>query len=383
MGKSTGGVAVRKVFTTLQFAISVGLIICGIVIDRQLYFFRHADIGVNRENVVMIPVHNTFGTNYPAFKHDIQALSGVEIAATSHYAMFSGYDMNSFTGKTKDENIMVSSLLADDQYIKTLGLKWKYAPAPDQKLAGMGQLVINEAAIEKLHLPANPIGSYVQSGDQKMKVIGVLKNFNFSSLQSEISAMVLYIAPGNMPFFSRDGCNLFARIKPHTNLPTLLGKMQAIYKKYDKDTPFNYTFMDDAFNAQYKAEDRLASIFGVFTYITIILATLGLFGLAAFTIEQRTKEIGIRKVLGASLASINTLLSRDFLALVILSIVIASPIAWWAMHSWLQGFAYRITISWWMFAVAGFAAILTALITVSYHAIKAGIANPVESLRSE
>ena len=383
MGKSTGGVAVRKVFTTLQFAISVGLIICGIVIDRQLYFFRHADIGVNRENVVMIPVHNTFGTNYPAFKQDIQTLSGVEFAATSHYAMFSGYDMNSFTGKTKDENIMVSSLLADDQYIKTLGLKWKYAPAPDQKLAGMDRLVINEAAIEKLHLPAYPIGSYVQSGNQKFKVIGVLKNFNFSSLQSEISAMVLYIADDNMPFFSRDGCNLFARIKPHTNLPTLLGKMQAIYKKYDKDTPFDYTFMDDAFNAQYKAEDRLASIFGVFTYITIILATLGLFGLAAFTIEQRTKEIGIRKVLGASLASINTLLSRDFLALVILSIVIASPIAWWAMHSWLQGFAYRITISWWMFAVAGLAAILTALITVSYHAIKAGIANPVDSLRSE
>ncbi|SHM08258.1 ABC transporter permease [Mucilaginibacter sp. OK098] len=383
MGKSTGGVVVRKVFTTLQFAISVGLIICGIVIDRQLYFFRHADTGVNRENVVMIPVHNTFGNNYQAFKQDIKSLSGIEGAATSHYAMFGGHDMNSFNGKTKDDNIMVSSLLADDQYIKTLGLKWKYAPAADQKLAGMDRLVINEAAIEKLHLPANPIGSYVQSGNQKFKVIGVLKNFNFSSLQSEISGLVLYIAPDNMPFFSRDGCSLLARIKPHTNLPTLLGKMQAIYKKYDKDTPFDYTFMDDAFNAQYKAEDRLASIFGVFTYITIILATLGLFGLAAFTIEQRTKEIGIRKVLGASLASINTLLSRDFLALVILSIVIASPIAWWAMHKWLEGFAYRITISWWMFAAAGFVAVLTAIVTVSYHAIKAGIANPVDSLRSE
>jgi len=383
MGKSTGGVIVRKVFTTLQFAISVGLIICGIVIDRQLYFFRHANTGINRENVVMIPVHNTFGNNYQAFKQDIKSLSGIESAATSHYAMFGGYDMNSFNGKTKDDNIMVSSLLADDQYIKTLGLKWKYAPAADQKLAGMEQLVINEAAIEKLHLPANPIGSYVQSGDHKFKVIGVLKNFNFSSLQSEISGLVLYIAPDNMPFFSRDGCSLLARIKPHTNLPTLLGKMQAIYKKYDKDTPFDYTFMDDAFNAQYKAEDRLASIFGVFTYITVILATLGLFGLAAFTIEQRTKEIGIRKVLGASLASINTLLSRDFLALVVLSIVIASPIAWWAMHKWLQGFAYRITISWWMFAAAGFIAVLTAIVTVSYHAIKAGIANPVDSLRSE
>jgi len=382
MGKSTGGVVVRKVFTTLQFAISVGLIICGVVIDRQLYFFRHVDTGVARENVVMIPVPNTFD-NYTAFKQDIKALSGIENAATSHHAMFGGYDMNSFNGKTKNENIMVSSFLADDQYIKTLGLKWKYEPLASEKLSGVDRLVINEAAIEKLHLPENPIGSYVQSGDNKMKVIGVLKNFNFTSLQSEVSAMVLYMVPDNMPFYSRDGRNLFARIKPHTNLPTLLSKMQALYKKYDKDTPFEYTFMDDAFNAQYKAEDRLASIFSVFTYITIILATLGLFGLAAFTIEQRTKEIGIRKVLGASLVSINTLLSRDFLVLVVLSITIASPIAWWAMHKWLEGFAYRITISWWMFAVAGLAAIVTAVVTVSYHAIKAGTANPVDSLRSE
>ncbi|HVW95078.1 MAG TPA: ABC transporter permease [Mucilaginibacter sp.] len=383
MNKNTGGVTVRKVFTTLQFTISVGLIICGIVIDRQLYFFRHVDTGVNRENVVMIPVHNTFGTNYLAFRQDIKSLGGVESAATSHYQMFKGYDMNSFNGKTKDDNIMLASLLGDDRYIKTLGLKWKYAPAPGQKLASSDQIVINEAAIERLHLPANPVGSYVQSGDRKFKIAGVLKNFNFSSLQSEISPMCLYIAPDTKLFSPRDGCTLFARIKPHTNIPTLLREMEAVYKKYDIDTPFDYTFMDDAFNAQYKAEDRLASIFSVFTYITIMLATLGLFGLAAFTIEQRTKEIGIRKVLGASLASINALLSRDFLTLVILSIVIASPIAWWAMHSWLESFAYRINISWWMFAAAGAIAIITASVTVSYHAVKAGIANPVNSLRNE
>jgi putative ABC transport system permease protein len=371
------------VFTTLQFSISVGLIICGIVIDRQLYYFRHVDTGVNRENVVMVPVHNTFGSNYLSFKQDIKSLSGIESAATSHYEMFKGMDMNSFNGKTKDDNIMLYSLMGDEQYIKTLGLKWKYAPNNGEKLAGIDRMVINEAAIEKLHLPANPVGSYVQSGDHRMKISGVLKNFNYSSLQSDIAGMVLYIAPDNMLFSPRDGCTLLARIKPHTNIPTLLSKMEAIYKKYDKDTPFEYTFVDDAFNQQYKAEDRLASIFSVFTYITIMLATLGLFGLAAFTIEQRTKEIGIRKVLGASLASINTLLSRDFLALVALSIVIASPIAWWAMHKWLQGFAYRISVQWWMFAVAGLAAIVTAVVTVSYHAIKAGIANPVDSLRSE
>ena len=166
-------------------------------------------------------------------------------------------------------------------------------------------------------------------------------------------------------------------------MPTALENIQSVYKKYDAQTPFSYTFMDDAFNAQYKAEDRLASIFSIFTLITVMLATLGLFGLAAFTIEQRTKEIGIRKVLGASLSSINQLLSTDFLKLVVLAIAIASPIAWWAMHKWLQGFAYRITIQWWVFAAAGLSAIIISVITVSYHAIRAAVANPVNSLRSE
>jgi putative ABC transport system permease protein len=178
------------------------------------------------------------------------------------------------------------------------------------------------------------------------------------------------------------GC-LFAKIKPRTNLPTLVNSIQTIYKKYDQDTPFNYTFMDDAFNQQYKAEDRLAAIFSIFTVITILLAGMGLFGLAAFTIEQRTKEIGVRKILGASLSSISTLLSKDFLKLVLLAILIASPVAWWAMHNWLQSFAYRINIQWWMFASAALLAIIIAIIAVSYHALKAAIANPVKSLRSE
>jgi putative ABC transport system permease protein len=202
-------------------------------------------------------------------------------------------------------------------------------------------------------------------------------------MEFAISPLALSIAKDNDPYFAKWGCNLFAKVGSHTNIPTLLSDMQNIYKKYDTDTPFNYTFMDDAFNQQYKAEDRLTSIFSIFTYLTIILAAMGLFGLAAFTIEQRAKEIGIRKVLGASLGSINALLSKDFLQLVLLSIVIASPVAWWMMNSWLQGFAYRITISWWMFGIAGMLAIVTAILTVSYHAIRAAIVNPVESLRSE
>lgn len=383
MSKSSGGSTVRKVFTTLQFTISVVLIICGIVIDRQLYFFRHTDTGVNRENIIMIPAGNSFGNNYKAFKKDVQDLAGVENTATSRYGMFSGYDSYSINGKVKGQETMLDALSVDMAFVNTLDLKWKYSPLTEEQTGKIGQVIINEKAIEKLHLSLNPVGTYLESGDKKIEVIGVLKNFNFSSLSTEIAPLGLFIEPDSSRSWGKLGCNLVVRIKPHTNLPTLLSKIQGIYKKYDQDSPFNYTFMDDAFNAQYKAEDRLASIFGVFTYITIILATLGLFGLAAFTIEQRTKEIGVRKVLGASLASINTLLSVDFLKLVILAVIIASPIAWWAMHNWLQGFAYRINISWWMFAAAGSVAIITAIITISYHAVKAGIANPVESLRSE
>lgn len=382
MGKQSGGVTVRKVFTTLQFAISVGLIICGIVIDRQLYYMRHAETGINRENVLMIPAGSAFGGHYAAFSREIKNLAGVNEVATSHYNMFQGYDMY-MVGKNPKEQSMLPAMTIDQNFINVLGLKWKYPPLANTTLTGGHKVVINEEAITKLHLEPNPVGTFIKSGDDNLQIMGVVKDFNYSSMEEPIKSLGLFIAPDTAQLWGKYNCSLFARIKPKTNLPTLLDAIKSIYKKYDKDTPFSYTFMDDAFNAQYEAEDRLASMFSIFTVITIVLATMGLFGLAAFTIEQRTKEIGIRKVLGASISSINGLLSKDFLKLVLLSILVASPIAWWFMHKWLQGFAYRINIQWWMFAGAGLLAVIVAIITVSYHAVRAAIANPVDSLRSE
>lgn len=382
MSRQTGGTLVRKVFTTLQFTISVGLIVCGIIIDRQLYFFRHADTGIDKENVVMIPVANTM-KDYPAFSQDIKNLAGVSGAATSRYGMFSFYDMYEVDGKTKADAVMLPSLAVGKDFFSVLGLKWKYAPVDLNQLDAGRKVVINETAIETLHLPADPVGSFIKMSPQDVQVAGVIKNFNFQSMANAIKPLGLFMAPDTSRFWTRVGCDLFVRIKPHTNLPDMLASMQNVYKKYDTGTPFDYTFMDDAFNAQYKAEDKLASIFSIFTIITIILASMGLFGLAAFTIEQRTKEISIRKVLGASIASINALLSRDFLKLVLLSIFIGSPIAYYIMHNWLQGFAYRIPIQWWMFAGAGLLAVVAALATVSYHALKAAVTNPVNSLKSE
>jgi ABC-type antimicrobial peptide transport system permease subunit/AraC-like DNA-binding protein len=384
MSKQSGGVIIRKVFTTLQFSISVGLIICGIVIDRQLYFFRHTETGVDRDNVVMIPVSGNF-KSYPAFKHEIMSLPGVTNAATSRYGMFSNYDMIGISGNTRDETVMLPFLTVDKNFFSILGLKWKHPPLQGSELETDQKVILNELAVEKLHLPVNPVGSLIKPGPKNIEIAGVIKNFNFGSLEDQIQPLGLFVTPDTAKSWAQGsgGRYLFAKIKPYTNLPTLLGSMQSIFKKYDADTPFDYTFMDDAFNARYKAEDKLAAIFSVFTVITIVLAAMGLFGLAAFTTEQRTKEIGIRKVLGASISSINGLLSKDFLKLVLLSIVLSSPIAWWAMHNWLQGFAYRIPIQWWMFGSAGLLAVIIAAVTVSYHAIKAAMANPVQSLRSE
>jgi len=398
MSKQSGGVTVRKVFTTLQFAISVGLIICGIVIDRQLYYMRHADTGINKENVLMIPVGVAFDGHYAAFSREMKNLAGVSEIATSHYGMFQSYDMYSVSGKNPKEQMMLPSLTVDQNFVNVLGLKWKYPPAPNTTLEGHNKVVINEEAIAQLHLDPNPVGTYIKAGGDNLQnpigmymkpgnddvqIVGVLKDFNFSSMEQSIKPLGLFTAPDTAKFWGKYSCNLFARIKPKINLPTLLEAMKGIYKKYNSDTPFTYTFLDDAFNAQYQAEDRLASIFSIFTVITIILATMGLFGLAAFTIEQRAKEIGVRKVLGASIGSINGLLSKDFLKLVLLSIVVASPIAWYMVHNWLQGFAYRINIQWWMFAGAGLLAIVVAVVIVSYHAIRAALVNPVKSLRSE
>ncbi|MGZ3874162.1 MAG: ABC transporter permease [Mucilaginibacter sp.] len=382
MGKQTGGVIIRRIFTTLQFSISVGLIICGIVIDRQLYFFRHTETGVDRDNVVMVPVGSTF-KNYPAFNHEIRTLAGVSSVATSRYGMFSFYDTYGIQGKTKDEAVMLPSLAVSKDFFRLLGLKWKYPPLSDENLGTGNKVVLNELAVEKLHLSSNPVNSYVK-GPVDAQVAGVVKNFNFGSLEDPIEPLGIWVLSDTAKSWnSKQGCYLFAKIKPRTNLPALLGALQSIYNKYDADTPFDYTFMDDAFNERYKAEDRLASTFSIFTVITVVLAAMGLFGLAAFTIEQRTKEIGIRKVFGASISSINGLLSKDFLKLVLIAIAISSPIAWWAMHNWLQGFAYRIPIRWWMFGSAGLLATLVAIVTISYHAIRAAIANPVDSLRSE
>ena len=382
LSKQSGAISVRKFFTVFQFSISVVLIICGIVIDRQMYFFKHADTGVERNNVIMIPFAKSIGQHYPAFRNEVQTIASVKQVSTAHYAMYKGYDIFSVKPKNSNQNVTLPILSVDQNFIPLLGLQWKVPPTDSLYYLKQKIVILNEAAAAKLNLGNNPLQEKV---DSQYAVAGVLKNFNYSSLQGKIEALAIFVGKDNdtSSAWGRVGGCLFAKTGPHANTATVIERIKTVYNKYDNTKPFEYFFMDDAYNAMYKAEDRLSKIFSVFTAFTILIASLGLFGLTAFMAVQRTKEIGIRKVLGATVAGIAVLLSKDFIKLVLVAVVIASPVAWWAMSKWLEDFAYRVNIGWWMFAAAALLAVVIALATISFQAIKAALANPVKSLRTE
>lgn len=386
LSKKTGGISVRKFFTVFQFAISILLIICGIVIDRQMYFFRHADTGVNRNNVVMMPFSRALGKHYSAFKKEAASLSSVHQTAACHYPMYKGYDIFFTKAKNSTTDVSVAYMKIDENFISLLGLQWKIKPADSFYYRAKNAVVLNEAAVEKLNLGDNPLNGKLPLGNNTVyNTAGVLKDFNYQSLQGKIGALCLEFSKDNdtLSGWSESGGCFFAKLTPGTNVAQAIQQLKALYEKYDSAQPFEYYFMDEAYDAMFKAEDRLAKIFSVFTAFTLLIACLGLFGLSTFMALQRTKEVGIRKVLGASVSQITTLLSKDFLQLVLIAVVIASPLAWWAMNKWLESFAYRITFSWWIIVMAAVMAILIALFTISFQAIKAAVANPVKSLRSE
>ena len=347
-----------------------------------MYFFRHTDTGVEKDNIVMIPFDPSIGDHYASFKQEAASLAGIEETATANYPMYKGYDEFISKSKSTNTDVALPIIAVDKNFIPLLGLRWKRAPDDSFFYQKQNQLIINETAIEKLNLNNNPVHKKIFVSGRQTEIAGVLKDFNYESLQNKIGALCMFISSDTASAWDMGGC-MFAKMKPHVNVPTLIGQIKTIYEKYDKGKPFEYFFMDDAYNAIYTAEDKLSKIFVMFTTFTIFIACLGLFGLATFMAQQRTKEIGIRKVLGASVAQITTMLSKDFIALVLAAIVIASPVAWWAMHRWLQKFVYRINISGWISFMAGLTAVLIAIATISFQSIKAAMSNPVKSLRTE
>lgn len=379
--KPGGSISTRKFFTFFQFAVAVIFIICGIVIQKQLHFFRHKDTGVNRENIVMIPFGPNAAKHFDAFKQEIEAIPGTQKQSVALHPLFMGYDMTGITPPGSNSMMLMPTLSVDQHFVSMLGLKWKVPPTDSFFYRKKKAVLLNETAIRKMGLAQNPVG---QKTDD-YEIAGVLKDFNWTSLQNQIDGLMINVQEdidSTALWAGRGGC-VFIKTGAGTNLPDFINRVETIHKKYDAENVFEYFFMDETFNNLYKAEQRLARILTSFTVLAIVIACMGLLGLITFMITQRTKEIGIRKTLGASVQSIIRLLSVDFFILVLAAATIASPVAWFFMNRWLQDFAYRIDINWWVFVLAGGAALFIALVTISFQAMKAALANPVKSLRTE
>jgi putative ABC transport system permease protein len=375
----------RNTLVVFQFGISIFLIVGTVIIYNQLTYIRTKKLGFDREHVLVVQNCWSLGNGAKAFKEDLLKLPGVEGATMSGFLPTSDNRNDNAFFQTPDldpkKGISMQTWSVDEQYIPVLGME--VAAGRNFSIqfpSDSTGVVINEAAarLMGIHEPAEQ--KLYELDDVKTKkvkvwhIVGIVKNFNFNSLREMVSPMGL--------FLREDKGSLSLRISSH-NIPQLVGQIENKWHAMAPGQPFSYSFMDDDFNGIYRTEQRMGKISLSFSLLAICIACLGLFGLAAYAAEQRTKEIGIRKVLGATVTNIITLLSGNFLKLVLVAALVTFPFAWWAMHVWLQDFAYRVDISWTVFALAALLASGIALITVSFQAVKAALSNPVKSLRSE
>ncbi|PXX31772.1 ABC transporter permease [Arenibacter sp. ARW7G5Y1] len=384
-GNSIGGGKIRNSLVVFQFAISVLLIISTLVVFQQLKYIQSKDLGFVKDRVLLIDDVYTAGNRVQSFKEEVMQLGQVASTTLTGYMPTPSFrNDNSFfkEGSTEQENaLQMQNWVVDHDYLKTLDMQLIAGRNFDKRFpTDSTATILNESAVAKLGVtPDEVLGTQI-SGNLGLEsqvfytVIGVVKNFHYASLREDIGALGLFLgnSTGSMAIRLKAG-----------DFSNVIANIENIWNKVAPGQLFSYRFMEDSFNTTYQAEQKLGHIFVVFTVLSILIACLGLFGLAAFNAEKRTKEIGIRKVLGASVGQISTKLTLDFLKLVGIAILISIPIGWYAMGKWLEDFSYRIDISWWIFALAAFMAVLISVLTVSYQSIKAAMVNPVKSLRTE
>lgn len=391
----TRGLSLRKVLVVTQFAISIALIVGTIVVMEQIRFIQNAKLGLDKEHVIMV---NDVGfldrSQRAALKNDLAQIPGIKSLGSAN-GILGG--LNFATGmrlKGTTNGQVINFFGVDENFLDVMKIELKEGrkfsrqfladtsgngiPGTTERLAG--GVILNETAVKQLGIPAPAVGRLLVARENKdttwyREVVGVVKDFHFTSMRNEIKPFAFTLNINRLGYFvvRLDGKNMNATID----------KIQAAWNKRVTTRPFQHFFLDETYAKQYVAEKNFRTIFFYITAIAIFISCLGLFGLSSFITEQRTKEIGIRKVLGASVSGIVTMLSKDFVKLVVIAAIIAFPVAWYAMNAWLQDFVYRIQISWWVFAIAAFAALFIALATISYQAIRSALANPVKSLRTE
>ncbi|MEO6549285.1 MAG: ABC transporter permease [Ferruginibacter sp.] len=370
----------RKVLVVLQFTVSVSLVISTMIVYRQIQFARNRPIGYSRESLVNIPTMNeSIHTHFDAVKEELLQTGAITFMAEAESPTTAIWNSTSgFSWPEKDPALSVDLGVVGTSYNygKTIG--WKIKEGRDFSKdfgADSSALVLNEAAVHLMNLK-NPVGAKVVWWDQPFTVIGVIQDMVMESPYSEPRPVIYTLTkdPGNVAIL---------KINPSISLATALAKIEPVFKKFNTKQPFEYNFVDDEYAKKFGNEERVATLAGFFATLAIAISCLGLFGLTSFVAEQRKKEIGVRKVLGASVLNVWHLLSKDFVVLVILSFLIAVPLSYYFMHNWLQHYSYRTEMSWWIFAAAGIGLLLITILVVSLQAVKAAIANPVKSLRTE
>ncbi|MVM33910.1 FtsX-like permease family protein [Spirosoma sp. HMF4905] len=393
--KEKGILTIRKGLVVVQFTISIVLVAGALIISKQMRFIQSARLGLNKEQVLIIRDAGQMpNATRSALQQAIRQLSGVGKVATSDGIVGGQNWTNGMRAKGSDKEQLVNFLSVGYDFLDVMGMQIKEgrnfsAAFPADTLTNgagktldqtIGSTILNERAVKELGVAKPLIGQKIvwgRDGDTTyyLNLVGVVKDFHFTSLRSEIKPFAFVNSPRRQLYFT---------VKLATDkVSTTLAQLENQWQTFVPDRPIQYSFLDETFAKLYMAERRFQAVFTILVGLGIFIACMGLFALSAFTAEQRTKEIGIRKVLGASVGSIVTLLAQDFLKLVLIAVLLASPLAWWTMSRWLQDFAYKITIEWWVFALAGLLAVGIALLTVSFQSIKAALVNPVKSLKAE
>ena len=369
----------RKGLVVFQFSLSIILIVSMMIIYRQMNYIQSKNIGYNRDNLLYIPIEGDLSNKYNLFKEEALKMSGIlDVSKMRNSPTVIGHHTGSISWEGKDPNLRVG--FADGvvgyDFVKTMKLQLKEGRDFSKEISSDSiGFLLNETAVDKIGFK-NPVGQTMIWGNHAGKVIGVLKDFHFNSLHQTIEPLIVRLDE-NWTWGT-----ILIRTQAGKTKEAIAG-LEKICKELNPKFPFAYQFSDQEFANLYKSETVVSKLSDYFAFIAIFISCLGLLGLATFTAAQRTKEIGVRKVLGASVPNIIAMLSNNFLKLVVISMLIAFPVSWLAMNKWLQNFAYKINIDWWVFALAGIVTIFIALITVSYQSIKAALSNPVKSLRSE
>jgi len=369
----------RKSLVIVQFTLSVALIISTILISHQIKFIKNKDLGYNKQHLIYLGLNNNLIQNYETIKQQLLSNPNIEAVTTSRvlpvYACPS-MSIDEWEGKSDDRSMSLHFIGVGFDFFKTMQIEMVEGRAFSEEISSdtINSVIINQEAVRQMEL-VDPIGKTITLGEEPSYVVGVMKDFNFNNIRNKIAPLMLHVAP-------EQGRICFIRIREN-NVQETIDKIGDIWKTFEPDMEYNYRFMDETLENLYRAEQRSNTLINYFTIFAIFISCLGIFGLASFMAEQKTKEIGIRKVMGASVSLVVRMFSAEFTKLVIIGNILAWPIAYFVMNKWLGNFAYHTKLAWWMFAIGAVLSIVVVVITISYQSYKAATKNPADSLRYE